>query len=234
MSTTEARPPVFITGGTGYVGRPLIEGLLAQGHSVHGLVRPQSRGKLPHGAHAILGNALDATTFAHAIPVGATVVHLVGTPHPSPLKARQFRAVDLPSIRATVRAARRAAARHLVYVSVAHPAPIMQAYIDVRCEGEALVGASGIPATILRPWYVLGPGHRWPYVLLPFYAVCRQLPLTREGATRLGLVTHGEMVGALVHAVQTPQQAGVRVVDVPGIRAAAAIASTSHHVPATS
>ena len=23
--------------------------------------------------------------------------------------------------------------------------------------------------TILRPWYVLGPGHRWPYALKPMY-----------------------------------------------------------------
>ena len=46
---------------------------------------------------------------------------------------------------------------------------MMKAYIAARTEGEALVRATGIPATILRPWYVLGPGHWWPYALLPFY-----------------------------------------------------------------
>jgi hypothetical protein len=73
----------------------------------------------------------------------------------------------------------------------------------------------------LRPWYVLGPGHRWPYILLPLYAVLRWLPQTREGARRLGLVTRNEMVRALVHAVEHPA-AGVRVVEVPEIRADAA------------
>jgi uncharacterized protein YbjT (DUF2867 family) len=36
----------------------------------------------------------------------------------------------------------------------------MKAYIEVHAECEALVRQSGMNATILRPWYILGPGHR--------------------------------------------------------------------------
>jgi uncharacterized protein YbjT (DUF2867 family) len=79
----------------------------------------------------------------------------------------------------------------------------MHAYIAVRQQGEALVGATGIPATILRPWYVLGPGHYWPYLLVPFYALGRLIPGTREQATRLGLVTLQQMATALTVAVET-------------------------------
>ena len=150
--------PVFVTGGTGYVGRPLIAALAAKGYPVHALARPGSERKLPAVAVPVLGDALDDTTFAPAIPTGATVVHLVGTPHPNPSKAAEFQRVDIGSIRATSTAARHARARHLVYVSVAHPAPVMRAYVAARQQGEALVASTGIPATILRPWYVLGPG----------------------------------------------------------------------------
>ena len=212
--------PVFVTGGTGYVGRPLINVLSERGYSVHALVRPGSEARLPPRALPVIGDALDASTFAFAIPPGATLVHLVGTPHPSPAKAAEFRRVDLASIRATTAAAERAGVRHLVYVSVAHPAPVMRAYIAAREEGEALVHASGIPATILRPWYVLGPGHRWPYLLVPLYAALRWLPATRDGAKRLGLVTRRAMVAALVKAVETPPAEGVRIVEVPDIRRA--------------
>lgn len=213
--------PVFITGGTGYIGRPLIDALLETGYPVYALVRPGSETKLARGAVPVTGSALDDSTFASLIPPSATLVHLVGTPHPSPAKAGEFRRVDLASIQATVTAARQAGVRHLVYVSVAHPAPVMQAYIAVRREGEALVKASGIPATILRPWYVLGPGHRWPYVLVPIYRILRWLPATRDGAERLGLVTRPAMIAALLRAVEVPP-AGIRVVDVPAIRRAAA------------
>ena len=110
--------PVFITGWTGYIGLALIDVLCERGYMVHALVRPGSEAKLPSRALPVIGNALDASTFASAIPTGATLVHLVGTPHPSPAKAAGFQRVDLASIRATTRAAQRAGARHLVYVSV--------------------------------------------------------------------------------------------------------------------
>jgi uncharacterized protein YbjT (DUF2867 family) len=93
----------------------------------------------------------------------------------------------------------------------------MQAYIRVRQEGEAAVRASGLPATILRPWYVLGPGRQWPLVLVPFYKLCKLVPATREGARRLGLVTLDDMVAAVVGAVEHPPPA-LRILDPPAIR----------------
>ena len=213
---------VFVTGGTGYIGRPLIEGLLARGLSVHALVRAGSQASLPPGAHPVVGDALDATTFASAIPSDAIIVHLVGTPHPGPAKAAEFISVDLAAIRATTVAAVKARAAHLVYVSVAHPAPVMHAYIAARTKGEELVIGTGIPATILRPWYVLGPGHYWPYLLVPFYALFRLLPATRADALRLGLVKREAMVAALLEAAATLPADGKRIVEVPAIRAAMA------------
>ena len=138
-------PPVFVTGGTGYIGRPLIEALLARGYRVHALVRPGAETRLPRGAAPVRGDALDAATFATKIP------------------------------------------EH---------------------------------ATILRPWYVLGPGHRWPYVLIPVYALLRLLPATRDTAVRLGLVTRTEMTAALLRAVEDPPAEGARIVEVPQIRRA--------------
>ena len=79
---------VFVTGGTGYIGRELIATLVARGHAVTALVRAESTGKLTPGATPIVGDALDAATFAHAIPASSTLVHLVGTPHPNPSKGR--------------------------------------------------------------------------------------------------------------------------------------------------
>lgn len=210
---------VFVTGGTGYVGRPLITQLLERGHQVHALVRPGSEGKLPAGCQAVPGDALDGNSYAAKIAPADTFVQLVGVSHPNPSKAAEFRNVDLASGRSAVEAARAAGVRHFVYVSVAHPAPIMKAYIEVRSQCEAMISESGMKATILRPWYVLGPGHRWPYVLLPIYKIMEWLPSTREGATRLGLVTLEQMVLALVHAVETPAE-GVRIAEVPQIRAA--------------
>jgi uncharacterized protein YbjT (DUF2867 family) len=165
----------------------------------------------------VVGNALDKDSFAGEIKPADTFLQMVGVAHPGPSKAAEFREVDLVSICASVAAAKGAGIQHFIYISVAQPAPMMKAYIEVRAEGESLLRASGMNATILRPWYVLGPGHRWPYTLVPLYWLLERLPSTRESARRLGLVTLKQMVQALVKAIESPV-AGIRVVEVPQIR----------------
>jgi len=215
---------VFVTGGTGYIGLALLDALVARGHTVRALVRTASARKLPPGVGPVFGDALDAETYADEVPPADTLVQLVGTPHPGPAKGEEFTRVDLPSGLAAVNAAVQANVRHLVYVSVAHPAPVMQTYIAARTAVESRIreacATSWLAATVLRPWYVLGPGHRWPYLLTPLYALGRALPTTRAGARRLGLVTHAQMIAALIEAVENPPDASSsepRVWEVPRI-----------------
>lgn len=115
---------VFVTGGTGYMGQRLVPALLARGHRVRVLTRPSSIGRVPAGASVVVGDAVDADSFRETIGPRDTLVHLVGTRHPSPAKAREFVRVDLPSILASVGAAQSSGAAHIVFVSVAHPAPV--------------------------------------------------------------------------------------------------------------
>lgn len=210
---------VFVTGGTGYLGRPLIAQLLARGHKIRALVRPGSESKLPQGCTVVLGDALDAASYSAQINPADTFVQLVGVSHPNPAKAAQFRSVDLVSGKGAIQTAAEADIVHFIYLSVAQPAPMMKAYIAVRAECEDVLRQSGMNATILRPWYVLGPGHRWPYALLPFYKLMELLPATRAGATRLGLVTLDQMIRALLSAVENPSS-GVCIMQVHEIRSA--------------
>jgi nucleoside-diphosphate-sugar epimerase len=63
---------VFVTGGTGYIGRTLIATLRERGHGIYALVRAGSEAKLPAGAVPVVGDALDLSTFDSAIPAGAS------------------------------------------------------------------------------------------------------------------------------------------------------------------
>lgn len=112
--------------------------------------------------------------------------------------------------------------RHYVYLSVAQPAPVMRAYVAVRAEGEArlrvCVEAGTLESAVfLRPWYVLGPGHRWAYALLPLYKLLEAIPATREGARRNGMVTLDRMLAALMRSVAASRP-GSQILEVPAIR----------------
>ncbi len=208
---------VFVTGSTGYIGSRLIPLLLQRGHCVKALMRKSSAKKLPDGVLGVIGDALQMDSYTSDVRGCDTFVHLIGVPHPSPAKAKQFREVDLVSIQVAIKTARDAGIRHFVYLSVAQPAPVMKAFIDVRSAGEAMIRESGIPATFVRPWYVLGPGHWWPCAILPIYWILERLPNTRESAQRLGLITIARMLNSLLWAIENPPT-DVRIVDVPRIR----------------
>jgi uncharacterized protein YbjT (DUF2867 family) len=210
---------VFVTGGSGYIGRRVIARLLQRGHRVRALARPGSERRLPAGCEITLGSALDATTFGAFVAPADTFLQLVGTPHPGPGKAAEFERVDWASLRESVQAAHAARVSHFVYLSVAHPVPAMRAYQAVRIRGERAILEHALPATMLRPWYVIGPGHWWPIAVLPFYGVAALLPSVRDSARRAGLVTIAQMVRAIVASIEAgPLATGTRILDVPAIR----------------
>ena len=210
---------VFVAGSTGYLGRHAIPVLLERGHRVVALARKGSESKAPRGSEVVVGEPFDRRTFVNAITAGDTFLQLVGVSHPSPAKAQQFLDIDLRSARESIAAARAAAVAHFVYVSVAQPAPVMRAYQAARRQAEEALASSALRHTILRPWYVLGPEHRWPQVLIPMYWLLERLPVTRDTARRLGLVTLTQMVGAIVHAIEHPPERA-RIVEVPEIKTA--------------
>jgi uncharacterized protein YbjT (DUF2867 family) len=210
---------IFITGGTGYMGKRLIALLLKKGYVVKALVRPGSENKLPAGCGCITANAFDASSFVLAVPSRSTFIQLLGVPHPSPKKKAQFKKVDLLSVKASANAAKAAEAAHFIYVSVAQtPTKIMHDFQQCRAEGEAYIRATGVPATFIRPWYVTGPGHYWPLLFLPLFKILEWIPATSQKAKALRLVSLQQMLHTLMYAVENPTASGVNIIEIDEIR----------------
>jgi len=107
----------------------------------------------------------------------------------------------------------------------------MREYQEVRAEGENLITQAALNATFIRPWYVLGPGRRWPLVLVPLYAIARMFPSTRHGAIRLALVTRDQMVRSLAWAVENPAE-GTRALEPQHIRCVEDVNNALRHTAA--
>src|SRR5881394_1517785 len=101
------RRRVFITGGTGYMGRALIGELVARGHEVRALVRRGSEGKLRAGVEAVVGDPLDESSFAASVAPSDPFVQLGGVPRPRLRRRGSFE--RLISCRGALRSMRRAA-----------------------------------------------------------------------------------------------------------------------------
>jgi len=213
------KSPVFVAGGTGYIGKRLIRILLNEGYDVTALVREESIKKLPDGCKAVIGSPFDGKSYVGAIPGDCIFVHLVGVSHPGPKKKLLFYSVDLASLKASVEAAKQAHVKHFVYVSVAqHPTKVMADYQEARRQGEETVLASGLTSTFIRPWYVVGPGHFWPVLFQPIFKLMEIIPSTSVQAKALALVSLRKMLLTLRNTVvNTPKEIN-NIVEVQDIK----------------
>ncbi|MEV0322309.1 SDR family oxidoreductase [Streptomyces sp. NPDC050658] len=122
---------ILVTGGTGTLGRPVVERLRAQGHDV----RVLSRGSQEYPVDLREGTGLD-TAMAGA----DVVVHCASTP----------RGGDEQAAGHLIEAARRAQVAHLVYISIVGVDRVPLAYYKAKLAVERLVEESGLGWTVLR------------------------------------------------------------------------------------
>ena len=211
--------PVFITGGTGYIGSRLIKILLDSGFKVSALVRPQSVKKLPAGCVPVIADPFDASTYVNSVDEGSVLVHLLGVSHPGPKKKSLFYSVDLASLKASVEATKKARVKHFVYMSVAqYPSKIMADYQEVRRQGEAAIMESGMVSTFIRPWYVVGPGHYWPLLFNPIFKLLEIIPNTAVQARSLALVSLKQMLLTLKNVISKEPQARHNIIEIKDIK----------------
>jgi uncharacterized protein YbjT (DUF2867 family) len=211
--------PVFITGGTGYIGKRIIPVLLQQGYAVTALVRKQSLHKLPAGCTPLIADPFNAASYVNNIAPGSIFIHLLGVSHPGPKKKLLFYSVDLASVKTSVEAAKQAGVVHFIYISVAqYPTKMMESYQDARAQAEKVILASGIKTTFIRPWYIVGPGHYWPLLLQPLFVLMRYIPSTAEKATALALVPLRKMLRALQSAINKTPEGPLRIIEIEEIR----------------
>lgn len=176
---------VFVSGGTGRLGRSLILELLRRGHLVKCLYRPQSWDRVPVGVLPVPGDALDGPSFVDRLEPGDTLVHLTGVGRPRPWMRRAFETVDAGSFGASLSVAQAGHAGHFVYLSVSYPAPFLGPYGEVRRRCEGRLALSGLRASILRPWLISDRPTSWVW-------------------QRLGILDRRQLAAALVWAVENP------------------------------
>lgn len=145
-----------ITGGTGFVGRPLVEGLLRDGHEVTVLTRDpeRARGVLPDGARPVAWQPGSRGDWWAAIDGADAVVNLAGAGLAdgrwTPERKRVLRDSRVEGVRAIAEAVRRAERRPRVFLQ-ASGVGYYGAHGDERLDEGAEAGDDFLAADVLVP-----------------------------------------------------------------------------------
>jgi uncharacterized protein YbjT (DUF2867 family) len=196
---------ILVTGGTGTLGRPLVELLTSRGAAVRLLSRrPRPAPAPPH--EWCTGDLRRGRGIEEAVAGAGTIIHCA--------TGRG----DIVAARVLLAAARRAGRPHLVYISIVGIDRVPVGYYRSKLATERLIADCGLPWTILR-------ATQFHDLIARGCAVLARLPvLPVPAATSFQPVDAGEVAARLAElATGTPSG---RVSDMAGpqVRAAADLA----------
>jgi uncharacterized protein YbjT (DUF2867 family) len=199
---TSSPGPVLVAGASGFVGRRLTEALTEAGQDVRAMTRrPEDYagpGEPVHGdVHdpGALRDALDGCTAAYYL------VHS--------LDSAEFERLDAEAATAFGRAAADAGVQQIVYLGgLGRDGDELSAHLRSRREVERLLGAAGVPVTVLRAGIVVGNGglsweltrqlvEHLPGMVTPRWVRTRTQPIAVDDVVRylVGVLGHPDAVG---------------------------------------
>jgi len=136
---------VFLTGGTGFVGREVTRQLIATGHQVRALVRSGSEPKLalPGQVEVHNGDIKDVANLKESLSGCDAVIHLIGIIREFPSKGITFQRLHIESVRTMIAATEAAGIKRFIHMSANGVRPNAQAsYHQTKWEAEQLLRAS--------------------------------------------------------------------------------------------
>lgn len=163
-----------ITGATGFVGSAVLDAALAEGHRVRALARRDQTARA--GVEWVRGDLGDTAALAALVAGADAVIHVAGLTNTPDLAA--FETANVTGTAHVIAAMTQAGVRRLVFVSsLSARKPELSAYGASKARAEALVEASGLDWTTVRPPGVYGPRDvdylemfrtaKWGFVPLP-------------------------------------------------------------------
>jgi len=212
---------VFVTGGSGLIGRALVQRLLGRGDRVVALARSDASaaGLVELGADVVRGDLLDERALAEGMRGTAVTYNVAGVNTLCPTDPAPLYRVNRDGARAVVRAAAAAGVRRLVHTSSAatlgepegtvgsedspHRGSFLSDYERSKTEGEQAVmeetARTGLDVVMVNPSSVQGPGRTGGTGRILLALLDRRLPVfidTRISVTDIADTVEGHVLAA--------------------------------------
>lgn len=149
---------VALIGGTGFVGRYLVDALLAAGHEVSLLVRAGSKQKLATSSrcHVVNGDLASRSALEQTLSGCDAVIYNVGILREFPSRGITFEALQYEGLVRVVDVARTCGVPRLLLMSANGVTPAGTAYQQSKYRAEQHALQSGLAVTIFRPSVIFG------------------------------------------------------------------------------
>lgn len=202
---------VFLTGGTGFVGREVLRQLLAAGHSVRALVREGSEDKLMTAKDVEVhpGDVTDAASLVGALEDCDAVIHLVGIIREFPGRGLTFKKMHVEGTENVLEAAaEQGVSRYLHMSSNGTRAGSDTGYHRTKWQAEKMVRESSLNWTIFRPSLIFAPGSEFIHMLSEVIRRLPIVPVLGDGKYRMQPVALKEVASSFVQALEMPETIG--------------------------
>ena len=210
---------VAVTGGTGFVGRHVIERLLRRDHEVRALVRdPARHGWLRDRQVDMVAGDLETPAALRDLVQGAdAVVHLVGII--TEVGRQTYERVHVQGTRQVFSAAAMAGARKFVHMSAlgARAEASATPYHRSKAAAEELIRNDGLPHAILRPSLIAAPGNEVLKLLVNMLRMSPLVPVIGNGLYKLQPIAAEDVAECFAMAVEEDAIQGT--FDIAGPRA---------------
>jgi NADH dehydrogenase len=202
---------VFVTGGTGFVGKHVVRALLARGFLVRCLVRPGSESELRgfESIDRVPGDVLRPEGLVPSAEGCAALVHLVGIIRERRARGVTFERLHVKATLNMLGVARDAGIPRYVQMSALGARPAARSrYHQTKWEAEEAVRHSGTDWTIFRPSIILGPGDQSISVLAGLIRRLPVVPVLGDGQYRLQPIAVEHVAEGFARALRTAPSVG--------------------------
>jgi len=192
---------ICIIGGSGFVGRAIVDRAIGAGHRVTVACRHPERARdlLVKGAELARADVVDGSGIDAAVAEHDVVIYLVGLLFE---KGRQnFAAAHVDGVARVLESCQRADVRQYLHMSALGAGKVSESvYAETKAAAEKLVSESGLNWTIFRPSIIYGTGDNF---FNQFKAMSAMLPVMPviSGQTRFQPVWVEDVARAFVASI---------------------------------
>lgn len=199
---------ILITGGTGFIGKPLVKQLIANGYPVRTLLKPSNKTPdLPRGVpiDVAVANLTDERSVRAALKGVDMVIHLASAerfgPRGNVLETDSLGTRNLANLSAELKV------KKFIYLS--HLGADRASYYPIlKLKGiaEDHIRKSGVPHTILRSAVVYGPGDSFTTSIAKLLALSPIFFLPKNGENLIQPLHLDDLLMTILWSLQTADQ----------------------------